>query len=297
MVRRLALASALAVSTAVALIAQQPATLVMMDGERISGELIYRVVDRVGNVGVRSGNERWFQLNQVAIISFVQGDPGAAEVRQLPESDNLPIAERHRFVSRDGSVTAATLDYINPSGTEVTYDGPMGRRVVPSSSLSRIYLNPRAARAMYADLLRGEGSQSTAGGFEGTERTITVPGNQAWTDTGITVNRGDRLAFRANGEIRISRPNQTDLVAPPAGLQGQNVVEPNPRRRGAASGLPVGNIGLGGLIARVGRGSPFAIGSQTEPITMGDSGRLMLGINAASTDGNRGEFRVDIARR
>lgn len=293
MARRLALASLLALSTAV-VVAQQPVTLVTTDGDRISGHLTYRVENRVGSVGLGGPQERWFPINQIAIISFVQGDPSAAEVRQLPESDVLPEAERHRFVTRDGSMVSATLDYINPNGQEITYDGPMGRRMVPSSSLARIYLNPRAARSLYADMLKGEGQSASAGSFQGTERTVTV--DQGWVDSGITVNRGDRLAFRASGEIRIPRANQTDLVVTPRGAEGETpqVVD---RRRGAGANLPVAGAPIGALIARVGRGAPFAIGAQTEPITMGDSGRLMLGINTPSAVNYRGSFTVDIARR
>src|SRR5690606_6877618 len=149
----------------------------------------------IGNVGLRIGtDERWFPLDRIAIISFVQGDPDAAEVRQLPDAEARSEVERHRFVGRDGSITTATLDYINPTGEQVTYDGQMGRRIVPSSSLQRIYLNPRAARTIYAHLLR-DGEESNAGRFDGVERTITVPANQAWIDTGLTVRRGDRVAF------------------------------------------------------------------------------------------------------
>jgi hypothetical protein len=257
---------------------------------------MYRVVDRVGSVGLRiGGDERWFSLDRIAIISFVEGDPGAAEVRQLPDSDGLPVAERHRFVTRDGAITSATLDYINPTGQEVTYDGPMGRRMVASSQLQRIYLNPRAARSLYSGLL-GEGQSAAGGSFQGVDRTVNVPGNQPWIDTGLTVRRGDRIAFRATGEIRLARPNQPELVASPDGATGvlaESVT--GPRRR--VSSVPVPGMQVGGLIARIGSSDPFPIGLQNEPITMGQSGRLMLGVNAASFEDNRGAFTVDIARR
>ncbi len=290
MVRRVALASLLAATTAVAVaVAQQPVTVVTTDGERISGHLTYRVENRVGSVGLSGPPEYWFPIEQIAIISFVQGDPGADEVRQLPESNVLPALERHRFVTRDGSIVAATLDYINPNGHEVTYDGPMGRRVVPSSSLTRIYLNPRAGRSLYSRLLE-EGGQSGS-----VDRTITVPANRGWTDTGLTVRRGDSLAFRARGEVRLG----PDLVGNPDGVPGalpeRGTVRD--RFRGQTGGAPVADAQLGTLIGRVGSGRPFRIGSHDQPIPMPDSGRLMLGVNAATFDGNSGSFTVDISRR
>jgi hypothetical protein len=293
MIRRFLVAALLTIFGAVA-IAQQPATLVLRDGQRVSGQLLYK---GGGEVGLRIGSQdRWFPFNQIAIIAFVPGDPSAAELRQLPETDRNPDLELHQYVTRDGAVNRAKLYHITPGGEMVTFDAPSGRREVSSSQLARIYISPGAARSLYADVLAGKGGQgSDPGSFEGVNRTVSVPADQAWTDTGLTVRRGDRVAFRANGEVRLMRPNETDIVANPNGSDIRADAARSPRR--GVGGVAVPSMGLGGLVARIGNGEPFPIGTRSEPISMGDSGRLMLGINAESFEGNRGAYTVDIALR
>ncbi|MGE0705344.1 MAG: hypothetical protein AB7F99_19390 [Vicinamibacterales bacterium] len=290
MIRRLVLATMLTIVAAVA-IAQQPATLVLRDGQRVSGQLLYK---GGGDVGLRVGSqEQWYPFNRIAIIAFVPGDPSAEELRQLPESDRLPDLELHQYVTRDGNVTRAKLYDITPGGEMVTFDAPSGRRQVSSGNLARVYISPSSARSLYSGVLAGGGQGSDSGSFDGVDRTVTVQADRPWTDTGISVRRGDRIAFRANGEVRLMRPNQPDIVANADGGQGAPIQ--NPRR--GMGGVPVRGMALGGLIARVGNGDPFPIGTRTEAISMGDSGRLMLGINSDSFEGNRGAFTVDIARR
>jgi hypothetical protein len=58
----------------------------------------------------------------------------------------------------------------------------------------------------------------------------------------------------------------------------------------------VPSIGVGGLIGRVGTGAPFAIGSNSQLISMPTNGRLYLGINDKSTGDNSGTFTVTIVR-
>jgi hypothetical protein len=292
MIRRFLVAALLTIFGAIA-IAQQPATLVLRDGQRVSGQLLYK---GGGDVGLRIGSqERWFPFNQIAIIAFVPGDPSAAELRQLPETDRNPDLELHQYVTRDGAVNRAKLYDITPGGEMVTFDAPSGRREVSSSQLARIYISPGAARSLYAEVLSGQGAQAGAGSFEGVNRTVTVSADQAWTDTGLTVRRGDRVAFRASGEVRLMRPNETDIVANPDGSNVRAAEARSPRR--GVGGVAVPSMGLGGLVARIGNGQPFPIGTRSEPISMGDSGRLMLGINAESFEGNRGAYTVDIALR
>jgi len=50
------------------------------------------------------------------------------------------------------------------------------------------------------------------------------------------------------------------------------------------------------LIGRVGNGTPFPIGSSTQPIVMPDSGRLMLGNNDSQAADNSGAFFVTVSK-
>src|SRR5471032_2826599 len=73
--------------------------------------------------------------------------------------------------------------------------------------------------------------------------TVTVEAAHPWIDSGLTVNKGQRLMFHATGAIRWG--TGPDQVAGPEG-----------------HGATVGKLGAGGLIGRVGLiGKPFAIGN------------------------------------
>jgi hypothetical protein len=55
---------------------------------------------------------------------------------------------------------------------------------------------------------------------------------------------------------------------------------------------PLRSAFLGALIGRVGTGAPFLIGTNTGPITMPASGRLMLGVNDDHHADNSGNYSV-----
>jgi len=52
----------------------------------------------------------------------------------------------------------------------------------------------------------------------------------------------------------------------------------------------------GALIGRIGTGTPFPIGTNTQPIQMPNSGRLMLGINDDHVDDNSGNYSVAVTQ-
>ena len=75
-----------------------------------------------------------------------------------------------------------------------------------------------------------------------------VEPNRPWTDTGLSVRKGERLFFTATGEIRWAASGTT------SGPDGIN-------------GLVGWRVGRGGLIGRVGdAGKPFAIGRSDDTV-------------------------------
>jgi hypothetical protein len=54
---------------------------------------------------------------------------------------------------------------------------------------------------------------------------------------------------------------------------------------------------VGGLIGRVGVGTPFPIGSNTLPIVMPNDGRLTLGVNDNEVGDNSGYFTVAVSKQ
>jgi hypothetical protein len=112
---------------------------------------------------------------------------------------------------------------------------------------------------------------------------VRVEANQPWTDTGITVNAGDRVVFGASGQIAFGKSNgQT------SGPDG------NPAVRRAT--YPDPGVPVGALIARIGNSAAFGIGMQTQPLPMPVSGRLMLGVNDDERADNSGFYVVTITR-
>jgi hypothetical protein len=108
--------------------------------------------------------------------------------------------------------------------------------------------------------------------------TVTVDAKHPWVDSGLTVRKGERLSFHADGTIQWG--STSDKVAGPEG-----------------HGAKGDKIGAGGLIGRVGyNGKPFAIGNARILIVMPKDGKLFLGINDFIFGDNVGAFTVTIRR-
>ena len=118
--------------------------------------------------------------------------------------------------------------------------------------------------------------EPAAVGTAGYDDFIIVSGTEQWTDTGLTLSRGDRVTFKAEGTVKMSPdPNDT---AGPAGS------------RRLAPDAPLRQQGAGTLIARIGDGPPISVGASRTITAPG--GRLFLGVNDDYLGDNSGEFRV-----
>jgi hypothetical protein len=282
-----ALLAAIATATVTVVVAAQrpvsntnkQATLVMRNGERHTGTLVYHN-DNNFNL-IESGQDKAYPIDDVAVLDFAGGDPAARELNQLPMSDSSSDARRHMLALRDGRVVYGRMYTITPGA--ITFNTQNGHEDFDLDNVSRMYVSPAASRQVYASVLSGTASVGTggqpaplpAGG-------IRVDGARAWTDTGVTVRKGDRLAFSATGQIAFRTGG--DLVSP----QG------SPTETSPATPVPA--LGVGGLIGRVGTGAAFPIGISTQPITMPANGRLYLGINDTGVSDNSGAFVVTIIR-
>jgi Ca2+-binding EF-hand superfamily protein len=110
---------------------------------------------------------------------------------------------------------------------------------------------------------------------------VLVDSSVRWTDTGINVRAGQTLTFDADGEIRLSN-GRTDFAHPSGSTSG---------RRSASS--PVPSSPAGGLLARIGNGSPAYVGDR-RALRAPASGRLYLSVNDDYLADNEGEYRVRI---
>jgi hypothetical protein len=261
-------------------LANHPATFILTNGERVSGELSYK-----GGTSYTI-NGRDIPSDQIAIIEFAPGDPTQAELKQLPAVNNNPTEhERHVFVTRSGEVIFGKIYHISADGGTITYDRREGgRHNLSADNLARVYVNPGSARSLHAAILNAPEAVATTGVVPA--GAIAVNANQAWTDTGITVKKGDRISFMTTGQVRIAPGTSAEHMASPDGA-GQFA------GRGS---YPVPAMAAGGLIARVDNSAPFPIGSNSAPITMPANGRLYLGVNDDIVADNTGTFAVTVRR-
>jgi hypothetical protein len=284
MVRRsFAAAAFLAVFVGALAFAAEQATFVLRNGERRSGTVVFHgsygnnLIDN--NMNLRIGeNEQSFALDNVAVIEFASGMPPTSELQQIPASGNLLAfrnggVEHGQFVN---IVNGQTVQWRTSDGSVKNY---------PTGEVSRIYLSPDAGRIAYnysgptsAGGVATSGSQPSPA-TPGAPGTVTVSGNMPWTDTGITVRKGDRVSFHTGGQIQYAYGGGS-----PAGPDGNNAIT-NPS-------FPVAVMPVGGLIGKVGDSAPFPIGANTQPITMPAGGRLLLGINDTEFSDNGGWFSV-----
>lgn len=283
MTRRLIAALAVAAcATTVALAAEQ-ATFILNNGQRETGTVVfhgghgYNLID--DNLNLRIGSdERSFAFGDVSVIDFVGGTPPERELQAVPASGHL-IALRNggleegRFVN---IVNGRTVQW-------QSQDGSMHEHAI--SAVSRIYLNPQGARTAY----NYTGPMGQAVGTSGRTITQLAPGavavqaNQLWTATGVTVKKGDRVAFQTTGQIAF-------------GQSSGQTTGPDGSGAPAGVGFAVPVMPVGGLIGKVGNAAPFPIGSNSQPIVMPADGQLMLGVNDNESADNSGFFSVVITK-
>jgi hypothetical protein len=282
MFRRLSIAAALVAGASLYVMAAERATFVLTNGERKSGEVVFHggqsrnMIDEQLNLG-NDGKEESIPFDRVAVIDF-GGDPNANEARALPGDDlHLMVlrngqTERGHFVNM---VRGDTLQWRNQSGQE---------RDIPIREVARVYLKPSVARNVFLGNVPGGGSAIGTGGGDGPmSATVQVRADRDWNETGMNVRQGERVAFRTTGQIRFSKDREHS-----AGPSGNRDVR-NPT-------VPVPNVPVGALIARIGDGEPFPIAAAQQVITMNGDGPLMLGVNDNQWDDNTGSFNVMIRR-
>jgi hypothetical protein len=319
MQNRLAIATLVSVAlSAAAVIAQQErATFILSDGERMSGNVVFHTEAQTNiradknefNLKVQDGTEVPIPFDHVTLIDFVGGQPMNDELSTAP-------ADGHLLAMRDGSLRRGRLvDFVR--GNTVKWENARGGVVeIPINQVRRIYLKADRARELYrftgtvspsaapAETVTPSDSataratrnprlrnRTTRPSINTNTRLVevgstTINPRTAWTDSGITVRRGDVLVFDPTGTIQFSRSR--DHITGPEGSDA---------RAGRSEGLPMPSEPVGALIGRVGvNGRMFVIGAGTEDIEIPANGRLFLGVNDDGLNDNSGSFEVVIYR-
>ena len=284
------------------LVAAERATFILRNGQRESGVVVAHGDQRanlilgyfnLGDMPGGTGNlrEKAYPQADVAVIDFAAGTPSQQELSGLNRMNGQPnmVALRSgeliygRF---DNIIDGATVTFVNQQGQNQRY---------AARDVARVYLDTQAARTIFnvapdpaptqqnrttLPSVPSQRNRNSAPQDQGSAG-LRVPADRAWTDTGIDVRRGDRVSFRASGQIQF-------------GPSDRDVADGNSRYRADPAELVVDVMPIGGLIGQIDRGAPFAIGANARSIVMRSDGRLYLGVNVRSVSGNRGAFLVEI---
>jgi len=288
MLRRIGIMAVLALGISVPTFGQTRATYVLSNGEKHNGVIVYgrgdnNLVDDKYHVNA-SGQELVFGRDDVVVIDFVGDAPSTAE------RDAVASAGKGLMFMRDGAVLVGSLHDIR-KGDVVQWVNEAGRRDdYPIGAVRRLYLNPAVARNVFLSGSASTAAQTRTTQIGGRQATVVrVEGNQQWADTGIDVRRGDRLSINASGQVEFAPGARSNPAGASGGRRADVRPSPNPN-------YPVANLGAGALVARIGNGAPFAIGSANQ-VTMPNDGRLHLGINDDNVGDNSGFFSVTIRQQ
>lgn len=271
----------------------QSGTVVMRNGDRIQAE----VRDMGQNFSLRvNGQPRQVPIGDIVLLDF------AGNGRDI-SSDELSRAN-----AANGYVVMKNGETFNASLKDLTGDPLIaiftnGRRA-SLGEVSRIYFGsvsnvpgfPQAAnnptiaptdegrRGFGRGRGRGRGRDAydERSAAPANARSVVVPSNVQWTNTGFSVSRGQYLRFEPSGEIRLST-NGEDIARPAGALSARH-----------ADKATIPTIPVGALIGRVGNGQPFSIGDTTNAFDMPDSGRLFLGVNDDHVADNSGNYVVKV---
>jgi hypothetical protein len=116
-------------------------------------------------------------------------------------------------------------------------------------------------------------------------KTLTLKGDTSWTDTGISLEPGQRIVVSAEGTLRYADAKEDNS---PDGLARgfKDLIRI----------LPLNSAGRGALIGRIGdadTSEPFLLGAHKEVIAP-VGGKLAIGINQGNTNTGDGSYTVKI---
>lgn len=114
---------------------------------------------------------------------------------------------------------------------------------------------------------------------------FVVSATRAWADTGVTVQAGIQLKITATGTVNVTAAN----AETPAGTQS---CIPTSAYPGISPPFIAPTLPCWSLIARIGNGAPFEVGSSTTITTT--TGRLYLSVNDNFFGDNTGNWTADI---
>jgi hypothetical protein len=121
---------------------------------------------------------------------------------------------------------------------------------------------------------------------------VNVEVTQTWTDTGLTVHKGDVVTIKAAGPVQVRAGHVKRST--PAGIPWSKTCFAIARQASTAP-FPAPGLPCWSLIGRIGEaGKPFEVGTH-KAIVVSETGRLFLGINDNLTSDNKGFWVASVS--
>jgi hypothetical protein len=121
--------------------------------------------------------------------------------------------------------------------------------------------------------------------------SLSVPGDQPWTDAGLDLHEGDQVTIAASGTIKIAKEDAGKTPAGDPSCIGPTGREIDPN---SETWLTPGLI-CWSLVGRIEDGTPFQIGTSVS-LAAQTAGRLYLGVNdeIGRFENNSGSWTAEI---
>jgi Protein kinase domain len=177
------------------------------------------------------------------------------------------------------------LNISNGCGADGCDGGALNIRTGPVTATD-VTTTPGAFQCFYVQAINSSGTSAWAGPGCISTPGINIPSNQAWTDTGVTVHSGAAVGISAAGQVYLAAAGSSQ---PPG---GDSSCTPAADYPASSSQFPAPQLPCWSLIARIGHGQPFEVG--TSILVTATTGRLYLGVNDSTFDGNTGIWTVNI---
>jgi hypothetical protein len=253
----------------------QSATVVMRNGDRVQAQVIDMGRNFTLNV---NGQTREVPIGDIVLIDFA----GDGRNVTLDEVNKVNAANGGYVVMRNGEQFNASLQDFRGKPLIAVFSNGRESNI---GDVARIYLGSVSNVPGFPTQSAsnpGVTASSDRSAAPPNARSVVVPSNVQWTNTGFNVSRGQYLRFEPSGEIRLST-NGEDIARAAGALSARH-----------ADKATIPTIPVGALIGRIGNGQPFSIGDTTNAFDMPDSGRLFLGVNDDHVRDNSGNYVVKI---
>ena len=247
-------------SVAATAAAQERVTIVLRNGERVSGRFEdWNRQTGVVYVRVTPSNQATLPMRDVVVIDV--GGNGSnlpeSEVQAAAGADHILVTRRReviagRLVNIEGGEGSSRPRRAAHGDVHVRQRAPI-RHVRRRPNLSWP-LSPARRRHRHR---RTSPTPSPTAPFT---LRVRVPGNQQWTPTNIILRPGDMVQFAVRGQVQLSSDPE-DMAVAAGSLRGRR-----------AARAPAPQYLAGALLGRVGRGGLFPIGDQTEPLPIPGAG-------------------------